>query len=189
MPTRLRILLLAFALVAAVFASWAAGPIAPSGAVAGERPTSRTATNAVKRLQADPRRFAPKIRQRKRKPTVGQRAARIALKALGVPYSWGGSSPASGFDCSGLVYWTYGHLGIQLPHSSYALYGLGRRVSRSRLRPGDLLFFSGLGHVGLYIGRGRMIHAPHSGRNVEIVRLRGSHYGSRLVGARRVARG
>ena len=55
------------------------------------------------------------------------------------------------------------------------------------MKPGDVLFFSGLGHVGLYLGRGRMVHAPQSGRNVEIVTLRRSHYGERLVGARRVA--
>ena len=103
-----------------------------------------------------------------------------------MPYRWGGSTPAGGFDCSGLVYWAYGRLGISVPHSSYALYGLGRNVPRSRLKPGDVLFFSGLGHVGLYIGRGRMVHAPQSGRTVEIVPLGRSHYGSRLVGARRL---
>jgi cell wall-associated NlpC family hydrolase len=120
--------------------------------------------------------------------TVGARAAATALRAVGVPYRWGGSSPAGGFDCSGLVYWAYGRLGIALPHSSYALYGLGRRVSQSRMRPGDLLFFSGLGHVGIYIGRGRMVHAPHSGTRVQVVKLGSSHYGSRLVAVRRVVR-
>ena len=123
------------------------------------------------------------------KPTLGKRAATIALKAVGVPYRWGGSSPAGGFDCSGLVYWAYGKLGVELPHSSYALYDLGRRVGHSRLRAGDLLFFYGLGHVGMYIGHGRMVHAPSSGRLVEVVKLRGSSYGSRLVGARRIVSG
>ncbi|MGH3132588.1 MAG: C40 family peptidase [Gaiellaceae bacterium] len=117
----------------------------------------------------------------------GERAARIALRAVGVPYRWGGESPASGFDCSGLVRWAYGRIGIDLPHSSYALYGEGRRVSRSRMEAGDVLFFSGLGHVGLYLGRGRMVHAPYSGKDVEVVRLGRSSYGRRLVGARRVA--
>jgi murein DD-endopeptidase len=121
-------------------------------------------------------------------PTVGERAAAIAVKAVGVPYRWGGTSPAGGFDCSGLVYWAYGRLGIELPHSSYALYDQGRRVARSRMKAGDLLFFSGLGHVGIYIGRGRMVHAPHSGRLVEVVKLGRSSYGSRLVGIRRVIR-
>jgi cell wall-associated NlpC family hydrolase len=123
------------------------------------------------------------------KPTLGQRAARIAVKAVGIPYRWGGSSPSTGFDCSGLVSWAYGRLGIALPHSSYALYDQGRRVSPARLKAGDLLFFSGLGHVGLYVGRGQMVHAPHSGALVEVVRLGSSGYGGRLVGARRIVRG
>ena len=161
MPPRFRSRLLAFALVAIVFAC-----VAPA---------------ASARLDGPPRREPPKP-----KPTLGQRAAKAALHAVGVPYRWGGSSPAGGFDCSGLVYWAYGRLGISVPHSSYALYGLGRNVPRSRLKPGDVLFFSGLGHVGLYIGRGRMVHAPQSGRTVEIVPLGRSHYGSRLVGARRL---
>jgi peptidoglycan DL-endopeptidase CwlO len=161
MPPRFRSRLLAFALAAIVFAC-----VAPA---------------ASARLDGPPRREPPKP-----KPTLGQRAAKAALHAVGVPYRWGGSSPAGGFDCSGLVYWAYGRLGISVPHSSYALYGLGRNVSPSRLEPGDVLFFSGLGHVGLYIGRGRMVHAPQSGRTVEIVPLGRSHYGSRLVGARRL---
>ena len=161
MPPRFRSRLLAFALAAIVFAC-----VAPA---------------ASARLDGPPRRERPKPA-----PTVGQRAAKAALRAVGVPYRWGGSSPAGGFDCSGLVYWAYGRLGISVPHSSYALYGLGRNVPRSRLKPGDVLFFSGLGHVGLYIGRGRMVHAPQSGRTVEIVPLGRSHYGSRLVGARRL---
>ena len=159
MPPRFRSRLLAFALAAVVFAC-----VAPT---------------ASARLDGPPRRERPK-------PTLGQSAAKAALRAVGVPYRWGGSSPAGGFDCSGLVYWAYGRLGISVPHSSYALYGLGRNVPPSRLKPGDVLFFSGLGHVGLYIGRGRMVHAPQSGRTVEIVPLGRSHYGSRLVGARRL---
>jgi cell wall-associated NlpC family hydrolase len=121
------------------------------------------------------------------KPTVGERAATIAVRAVGAPYRWGGSSPA-GFDCSGLVYWVYGQLGIELPHSSYALYGQGRRVARSRMKAGDLLFFSGLGHVGIYIGRGRMVHAPHSGTRVQVVKLARSSYWARLAGVRRIVK-
>jgi cell wall-associated NlpC family hydrolase len=114
---------------------------------------------------------------------LGQQAVRLARKQLGVPYVYGGSSP-SGFDCSGLVSWVYGRLGIGLPHNAAALYGVGRRVPLGSMRPGDLVFFPGLGHVGMYIGHGRMIHAPQSGRNVEIEAL-----GSRSlppVGARRI---
>jgi peptidoglycan DL-endopeptidase CwlO len=119
-------------------------------------------------------------------PTKGELAARFALGEVGVPYRWGGESPSTGFDCSGLVRWAYAQVGIDLPHSSYALYGEGRRVSGSNLEPGDILFFEGLGHVGLYLGRGRMVHAPQTGRDVETVRLSSTNYGARMIGARRV---
>ena len=117
-------------------------------------------------------------------PTLAERAVKLARTQLGVPYSYGGASP-SGFDCSGLVMWVYGRLGVPLPHNAAALYDVGRPVSDAQLRPGDLVFFSGLGHVGLYVGDGRMIHAPQSGERVEIQAL-----GARSnppVGARRIA--
>jgi cell wall-associated NlpC family hydrolase len=114
---------------------------------------------------------------------LGARAVRVARSQLGVPYVWGGASP-TGFDCSGLVMWVYGRLGVDLPHNAAALYGAGRPVRLSAMRPGDLVFFSGLGHVGLYVGHGRMIHAPHSGRTVEIERLNARS--APPVGARRV---
>ena len=120
------------------------------------------------------------------KPSKAERAVEVALDAVGTPYRWGGESPSSGFDCSGLVRWAYGRVGVDLPHNSYALYSEGRRVSSSGMRPGDILFFEGLGHVGLYLGRGRMVHAPQTGRSVEVVRLSTTNYGARLVGARRV---
>jgi cell wall-associated NlpC family hydrolase len=120
-------------------------------------------------------------------PTRGERAVKIALEAVGTPYQWGGESPATGFDCSGLVRWAYGRVGVDLPHNSYALYSEGRRVPESGMQAGDILFFEGLGHVGLYLGRGRMVHAPQTGRNVEVVRLASTNYGARLIGARRVA--
>jgi cell wall-associated NlpC family hydrolase len=148
----------------------------------------RDAADATAATAAPPVLYAKSARYRKKrpKPTLGQRAAAVALRAVGVPYRWGGESPSSGFDCSGLVRWAYGRLGVDVPHSSYALYDLGRQIPRTRLQPGDVLFFSGLGHVGLYLGRGRMVHAPQSGRTVEVVALHRSYYGERLVGARRV---
>jgi cell wall-associated NlpC family hydrolase len=118
--------------------------------------------------------------------SVGERAARIAVQAVGVPYRWGGESPTSGFDCSGLVRWAHARVGIDVPHSSYALWATGQPVERTRVQAGDVLVFSGLGHVGLYLGRGRMVHAPYSGKTVEVVGLASTNYGSRLVGARRV---
>jgi hypothetical protein len=114
---------------------------------------------------------------------LGPQLVTYAKRFLGVPYVWGGSTPR-GFDCSGLVRFVYQRFGFDLPHSSYADFNLGRRVSsRGPLEPGDLVFFSGLGHVGLYVGHGKFIHAPHSGTRVQISRL--SEYGS-YVGARRL---
>jgi cell wall-associated NlpC family hydrolase len=173
MPNRLRSPLLAFAVAAIVFGC-------ATAAASSELPAK------VETVTFELERPRPTHRAAKPRPTLGERAARIALRAVGVPYRWGGSSPETGFDCSGLVYWAYKRLGVELPHSSYALYREGRRVGRSRMKAGDVLVFSGLGHVGLYVGRGRMVHAPQSGRLVEVVRLGRSHYGSRLVGVRRV---
>jgi cell wall-associated NlpC family hydrolase len=113
------------------------------------------------------------------------KVVRYARRLVGVPYSFGGSSPSSGFDCSGFTSFVYAHFGIVLPHYSVAQFSLGRRVSRERLQPGDLVFFDGLGHVGLYIGHEQFIHAPHSGTSVTVESMDG-WYASRYDGARRV---
>ncbi|MGH3048851.1 MAG: C40 family peptidase [Gaiellaceae bacterium] len=110
---------------------------------------------------------------------------RFARRLTGIRYVWGGTSPSSGFDCSGFTRFVYAHFGITLPHYSAAQFSLGRRVSRESLRPGDLVFFDGLGHVGLYVGSGRFIHAPHTGTQVEIDSLSG-WYGAEYDGARRL---
>jgi peptidoglycan DL-endopeptidase CwlO len=111
-------------------------------------------------------------------------AASIALRYLGVPYVWGGASP-SGFDCSGLVQCVCGLLGVALPRTSYAQYAAGRHVTRAQLRPGDLVFFDGAGHVGIYAGGGRFIHAPHTGTRVQIGELSG-WYLANYTGAVRI---
>ena len=128
MPNLLRRALLAFALAAMVFACATAGA------------TSVLAPKVKRHVPTSPRERAP-TRIPKPEPTLGERAAKIALRAVGVP------------------------------------------------KPGDVLVFSGLGHVGLYVGRGRMVHAPHSGALVEVVKLGSSRYGSRIVGIRRIVRG
>jgi cell wall-associated NlpC family hydrolase len=112
--------------------------------------------------------------------------ARLAIEAaysvLGTPYQWGGASPETGFDCSGLTMWAWAHAGVSLPHSSAAQYAALPHVPREALQPGDLVFFySPIHHVGLYIGGGRMIDAPHSGAVVAVRAVMWEHF----VGAAR----
>jgi cell wall-associated NlpC family hydrolase len=107
-------------------------------------------------------------------------AASIALQYLGVPYVWGGASP-SGFDCSGLVMYVYAQLGISLPHYTVAQWNAGVPISSPA--PGDLVFFNGLGHVGIYIGGGKFVDAPHTGSVVRIDSI--SSFGG-YDGARRI---
>jgi peptidoglycan DL-endopeptidase CwlO len=109
----------------------------------------------------------------------------VAMRYLGVPYVYGGSSP-SGFDCSGFVMYVYAQMGVSLPHYTGAQWGYGVSVSRSDLEPGDLVFFDGLGHVGIYVGGGQFIHAPHSGDVVKISSLSESWYAATYDGARRI---
>jgi cell wall-associated NlpC family hydrolase len=123
-------------------------------------------------------------------PTVAPPPARyggvvgIAMRYLGTPYVWGGASP-SGFDCSGFVMYVFSQIGVSLPHSSYAQYGYGSAVSSGDLQPGDIVFFDGLGHEGIYIGGGQFIHSPHTGDVVKISSISG-WYASTYVGARRL---
>ena len=112
----------------------------------------------------------------------------IAMQYLGVPYVWGGSTP-SGFDCSGFVIYVYAQVGVSLPHYTGAQWGMGVPVAYSDLEPGDLVFFDGLGHVGIYIGGGEFIHSPHTGDVVRIDSLSEAWYAATYDGARRITSG
>jgi cell wall-associated NlpC family hydrolase len=116
-------------------------------------------------------------------PRYGQ-VVGIALQYLGIPYVWGGSSPSTGFDCSGFVMYVFAQLGVSLPHHAASIYGYGTYVPRDQLAPGDLVFFSGLGHMGIYIGSNQFIHAPHTGDVVRISSM-DDRWGS-YVGAKRL---
>jgi cell wall-associated NlpC family hydrolase len=108
----------------------------------------------------------------------------IAMQFLGTPYRWGGASP-SGFDCSGFIMYVFAQIGVSLPHNAAAQYGYGTPVSRDQLQPGDLVFFNGLGHAGIYVGGGSFIHSPHTGDVVKISSMSG-WYASTFVGGRRL---
>ena len=109
----------------------------------------------------------------------------IAMQYLGIPYVYGGASP-SGFDCSGLIMYVFAQVGVSLPHHAASQYGMGTAVSRDQLQAGDLVFFNGLGHAGIYIGGDQFIHSPHTGDVVKISSLSDSWYAATYVGARRI---
>jgi hypothetical protein len=119
--------------------------------------------------------------------TLGGQAVALAYRFLGVPYVWGGDSPA-GFDCSGLMMYVYGQLGIKLGHYTGFQYYAGLRVPRDQLQPGDLVFFRANSagvpqHEGMYIGNGSFIQAPHTGDVVKVSSLFEARYALAYVGA------
>ena len=114
---------------------------------------------------------------------------KTAKQYIGLPYRWGGESPQTGFDCSGLTMVVYRLNGLDLPRSSRQQWKAGRPIKRSQLERGDLVFFATSGgrrvsHVGIYTGNGNFLHAPRRGRNIEIVSLANSYYKKRYLGAR-----
>ena len=125
---------------------------------------------------------------------VGERRAEALLQALlslGLDYRYGGKTPSTGFDCSGLVAHVFREAyGIQLPHNARAQSDYGTRVSLAQLRAGDLVFYNTLNrpfsHVGIYLGDGRFLHAPKTGAQVRVEPIQGSYWMKRFDGARRI---
>ncbi len=115
----------------------------------------------------------------------GSQVLAIAESFLGTPYVWGGAAPG-GFDCSGLVMYSFAQLGVSLPHSSYAMWNYGIPVPENQLEPGDIVFFDDLGHVGLYVGGGEFIDAPYTGAFVRYDSLTNGWAQANYVGARRI---
>ncbi len=121
------------------------------------------------------------------RPAVGDRAVTVALDQLGVPYRYGGAGPG-GFDCSGLVHFAYARAGKAVPRTTGELWRRTAPVDTAEARPGDLLFFrfdGKMSHVGLYIGDGRFVHAPSSGRHVSVERLDSEPYRTAFIRAAR----
>jgi cell wall-associated NlpC family hydrolase len=117
-------------------------------------------------------------------------AIRVAAQYLGTPYHFGGASPQTGFDCSGLMQWSYAHVGISIPRVTYDQIDVGVPVDRAHLVPGDLVFFQENGdvhHVGMYLGGGRFLEAPHTGDVVKVASLDEPYYAAQFAGGRRIA--
>lgn len=121
----------------------------------------------------------------------GDSAAAQALKLVGAPYRYGGASPSRGFDCSGLVQYSYRHAGVALPHNTDQQRHLSKAIRRAELRRGDLIFFDEEGrknsHVGIYVGEGQFVHAPSSGKHVRKDRLDAPYWRKHLSEFRRIA--
>lgn len=122
---------------------------------------------------------------------VGAYAVQLAERYLGIRYVWGGSTPGEGFDCSGFVKYVYGQIGIALPHYAAWQWNETVHVDPSQLEPGDLVFFEpradGPGHVGMYVGNGIFIEAPHTGASVQYQSLAYEESAIGFVGASRPA--
>lgn len=120
---------------------------------------------------------------------TGNRAAQTAIKLIGTPYVFGGADPVNGFDCSGLVAWSFRQAGVTLPHNTEAQRRASRPVGLGELQPGDLLFFDleskKNSHVGIYAGDGRFVHAPSTGKDVRQDRLDAPYWKTRFSEARR----
>jgi len=110
---------------------------------------------------------------------------------LGRPYHFGGATPSSGFDCSGLVQYSYRQVGLTLPHNTEKQRLTGRHIQKAELRRGDLIFFDQEGkknsHVGIYLGNGEFVHAPSSGKHVRSDRLDAPYWKKHFSEARRVS--
>ena len=122
-------------------------------------------------------------------PSVAARATAIALDQVGTPYRYGGRSPKTGFDCSGLVHYAYHEAGKSVPRTTQTLWAGTERIPKDSLRVGDLVFFRIEGkmqHVGLYLGDGQFVHAPSTGRRVSVASLSSPFYQKALLGGGRL---
>jgi cell wall-associated NlpC family hydrolase len=152
--------------------------------ITGKEIDSRASTREKPETRPEPARPAPA-------PTedFGSRAASLARKQLGKMYQWGGSGPDR-FDCSGLVYYVYGNLGVSMPRVSEQQAMMGREVGRKELQPGDLVYFatsgSDINHVGIFLGRSKFVHAPRKGMPVRTDTLNNGWWRQKYRGARRL---
>jgi cell wall-associated NlpC family hydrolase len=150
-------------------------PVAPATAAIGAAPTAAAPKKAPPKQPAP----AKSTGNTQPAPASGNLAAVVnfALSQIGKPYVWGAAGPGA-YDCSGLVMAAYARIGKKLPHQSEAIAAMGTYVPKSQWQPGTVLHWSG--HVAIYLGGGRMVHAPHPGASVTIANVYGSPTGLRM---------
>lgn len=152
-----------------------------------QAPPERTQPSSASTSQSISRSPAPSSTSAR---AAVHKAVAIALKQQGVRYRYGGSSPSSGFDCSGLIHYSFGQAGIAVPRTTQLLLQQSRRIKKTDLMQGDILFFRFPGkrkasHAAIYMGDGNFVHAPSSGKKVSIARLDKSYWAKAYVGAGR----
>jgi len=165
----------------------------------GNHATYKPARSEAERLQAQglidtffivfPEDYSAAQIKKTGKGDLRRELVKTARRFIGIPYRWGGTTAKNGFDCSGLTMVSYRLNGLNLPRVSRSQYKAGRWVAKSKLRPGDLVFFATKGgkrvtHVGMYAGNGEFIHAPRTGKNVRIEKLSNKFFANTYVGGR-----
>lgn len=158
-----------FVVTLCLLAVAAASGCASSGPTTGSAPTARIPVTA------------PLARS--------ERAAKIAQSQIGVRYRFGGMSPTTGFDCSGLVYYSFTEAGVRVPRTSREQFTAARKIALTDAKPGDIVFFQDqekLSHVGIYLGGRRFVHAPSSGKTVSIADIDAPYYQEHLVAVGRL---
>jgi len=165
----------------------------------GNHATYKPARSEAERLQAQglidtffivfPEDYSAARIKKTGKGDLRSELVKTARRFIGIPYRWGGTTAKNGFDCSGLTMVSYRLNGLNLPRVSRSQYKAGRWVAKSKLRPGDLVFFATKGgkrvtHVGMYAGNGEFIHAPRTGKNVRIEKLSNKFFAKTYVGGR-----
>ncbi|MGI5270673.1 C40 family peptidase [Nonomuraea sp. CA-218870] len=156
-----------------------AEPVAPAGATVTKAAESAGTATAVKAAKAGKTASTAKTgKTAKRSKSARQqvkahKAVAVAKKQIGDPYRYGATGPHA-FDCSGLVQFAWKKAGVSIPRVTNSQFArIKKKVSYKNLRPGDLMFFRGLGHVGMYVGKGKMVHSPSTGKTVRIEKLSG----------------
>ncbi|WP_188192891.1 C40 family peptidase [Nonomuraea sp. SYSU D8015] len=148
-------------------------------------PTAQAATTSdsakTTTVKAETTAKTAKARKIARQQSKARKAVAVAKDQIGDPYRYGAEGPGA-FDCSGLTQYAWRKAGVKLPRVAASQYARGHKVSWKKLQPGDLLFFRGLGHVGMYVGKGKMVHSPSTGKRVQVVKLSGWRKAS-FVGA------